>query len=359
VTLSDPLITHVEIRVLGTEYPRTVGRNARLGVHGTGGPTTIAVITTETGVIGWGLVEGPVGGTADVVGRSLSELLDPLTGVMDPAHLWLDVALHDLAGVVGDLPVYALLGAAGSRTVEVYDGAIYFDDLDPLERPRGVGVLLDECAADAARGYHNFKLKIGRGNRWMERADGDRRDIEITRMIRQAWPEAKILVDANDGYRCDGFLRYLEAVADCDLYWVEEPFLDDADDLAALRACRDAISPQTLIAEGETTPDVEALLPITAAGDVDVLLMDAISYGITRWRRTMPLLPDAAMASPHAWGHPLKTLYAAQLAAGLGRIPIVEGVPGRTVGIDTSAYPFVDGHLTVSDRPGFGLRLPE
>jgi L-alanine-DL-glutamate epimerase-like enolase superfamily enzyme len=220
-------------------------------------------------------------------------------------------------------------------------------------------VLLDECAADAAHGYRNFKLKIGRGNRWMDRDDGDRRDIEITRAIRQAWPEAKILVDANDGYSCDGFLRYLEAVADCELYWVEEPFPDDAADLAALRARRDAVAPGTLIAEGETTPDVEALMPVTAAGDIDVLLMDVVSYGITRWRRTMSELPAGAMASPHAWGHPLKTLYAAQLAAGFGRIPIVEGVPGRTIGVGTSAYRFTDGMLTVPDRPGFGLQMPE
>jgi L-alanine-DL-glutamate epimerase-like enolase superfamily enzyme len=255
--------------------------------------------------------------------------------------------------------VYALLGAAGPTTVEVYDGAIYFDDLDPNDHPRGPGVLLDECIADSGLGFANFKLKIGRGNRWMRRDDGDLRDIMITRSIRQAWPEAKILVDANDGYQLDGFLQYLEAVADCDLYWVEEPFLDNADDLAALRAARDEISPRTLIAEGETTPDVEALLPIAARGDIDVLLMDVISYGISRWRQTMPVLPEGAYASPHAWGHPLKTLYAAQLAAGLGRIPIVEGVPGITVGVDTSAYPFEDSFLTISDRPGFGLSLPE
>src|SRR3954451_11767398 len=106
VTISDPVITQVDFRVLHTVYPRNVGRNARLGGHGSGGATTAAVVRTENGDVGWGLVEGPVGVTADVIGRSLSELLDPVAGVTDPAHLWLDVALHDLAGVVADLPVY-------------------------------------------------------------------------------------------------------------------------------------------------------------------------------------------------------------------------------------------------------------
>jgi D-galactarolactone cycloisomerase len=218
---------------------------------------------------------------------------------------------------------------------------------------------LEQCRADVVLGHRGFKLKIGRGNRWMERTAGDRRDIEVTRAVREAFPAARILVDANDGYDLDGFRRYVDAVADVGLYWVEEPFLDDADDLRSLREHLDAVSPGTRIAEGETSPDVDALLPAARAGWIDVLLMDVLSYGITRWRRLMPALRDDRItASPHAWGRPLKTLYAAQLAAGLGGIDIVEGVPGDTDGVDATGYRFVDGALTVPDRPGFGLSLP-
>jgi D-galactarolactone cycloisomerase len=63
-----------------------------------------------------------------------------------------------------------------------------------------------------------------------------------------------------------------------------------------------------------------------------------------------------AWGSPHAWGRPLKTLYAAHLAAGLGNVDVVEGVPGTTDGVDLP--PVVDGVLTLTDRPGFGLDLP-
>jgi D-galactarolactone cycloisomerase len=359
VTLADPTITRVDVVALPTHYPRRVGRNARLGSHGTGGESRVAVISTDTRHTGWGLVEGPGGDVGDVVGHLLSELVDPATGTRHERHLWLDVALHDLLGVVQDLPVHALLGGRGDRAVEVYDGAIYLDDLDPDDAPRGPQVVLENCCSDAAAGYGGFKLKIGRGHRWMDRAAGDARDVEITRRVREAWPDAKILVDANDGYDLDGFCRYLDAVADVGLYWVEEPFPDDLGDLAALRRHRDAVSPSTRIAEGETAPDVDALLPVAERHDIDVLLMDVVSYGITRWRRLMPRLADAGVeASPHAWGRPLKTLYAAHMAAGLGGIPIVEGVPGRTDGVDASGYAFVDGYLTVPDRPGFGLPVP-
>jgi D-galactarolactone cycloisomerase len=357
---ADPRIRSVRLASLETRYPRTVGRNARLGSHGAGPDSDVAVLVTDDGRTGWGLFEGPPGDVARVEGRLLSELIDPATGVLDDAEHWLDIALHDLLGVVLDEPVHVLLGGRGTRDVAVYDGAIYFDDLDPDDAPRGVGVLVEECRADAALGYRDFKLKIGRGNTWLSREAGDARDIEVTRAIRDAFPDARILVDANDGYDRDGFVRYLEAVADVGLYWVEEPFLDDAEDLKALRAWLDAHSPKTRIAEGETSPDVAALLPVAAAGAIDVLLMDVMSYGLTAWRTLMPrLTADGVHGSPHAWGRPLKTRYAAHLAAGLGNVEVVEGVPGTVAGVDPALLAPVDGVLRLDDAPGFGIPVPD
>jgi D-galactarolactone cycloisomerase len=353
------VVTAVRTGTLRSVYPRTVGRNARLGSHGAGGESGVAVVETSSGHRGWGLVEGRMPDASALVGRPVAELIDPAEGVRDPSFYPFDIALHDLAGVLLDLPVHRMLGAAGSTTTPVYDGAIYFDDLDPADHPGGVPKVLANCEADAALGYRAFKLKIGRGNRWLDRRAGDRRDIEVTRAVREAWPDARILVDANDGYDLAGFLRYVDAVADCGLYWVEEPFLDDAADLARLRAHLDGVSPTTLIAEGETDPDVDVVLTVAGRGHVDVLLMDVMSFGLTRWRQLMPRVRGlGASASPHAWGRPLKTLYAAQLAAGLGSVPMVEGVPGHTDGVDTSSYRFSAGRLTVPELPGFGLPVP-
>jgi len=90
----------------------------------------------------------------------------------------------------------------------------------------------------------------------------------------------------------------------------------------------------------------------------DVALMDVIGFGLTAWRRVMPeLISLRVQASPHAWGIPLKTLYAAQIAAGLGNVITVEGVPGSTGGADTSGYSLIDGRISVPDGPGFGIPL--
>jgi L-alanine-DL-glutamate epimerase-like enolase superfamily enzyme len=252
-----------------------------------------------------------------------------------------------------------MLGSAGPKGVLCYDGAIYMDDLDPEGAPRGLPVVMENCAHDYGMGYRAFKLKIGRGHRWMEPEAGLRRDIEVTRAVRERYPECGILVDANDGYTCDGILRYLDAVADCNLFWVEEPFRENRDDLRRLVAFRDARCPRTLIADGESAPDVPFLLDLAREKLLDVLLMDIAGFGFTSWRALMPAVRETGVTtSPHTWGQPIKTNYTVQLAAGLGNVITIEGIPATTSGVDRGAYRMENGDLHVPDTaPGFGMTL--
>ncbi|WP_245941112.1 mandelate racemase/muconate lactonizing enzyme family protein [Thermasporomyces composti] len=313
-------------------------------------------VRTDQGGQGWGLAAGDLTDVAALVGRRVDELFDPKVGVVEALATPLDFALHDLAGRLLDQPVHQLLGGHGTRAVPWYDGAIYFDDLDPDEAPRGLDAVLANCRDDYALGFRAFKVKIGRGHRWMAPEAGRRRDVDVTRAVREAFPDCRILVDANDGYTCADVLDYLDAVADCDVFWLEEPFPENREDLRRLR--EHLADRGTLVADGESEPDVPFLLDLGKEGLLDVLLMDVVSFGLTRWRALMPRLAELGVrASPHAWGLPLKSLYAAQIAAGLGNVPLVEGVPGTTDGVDTSAYRSVDGVLHVPDAPGFGLDL--
>ncbi|MDN5688167.1 MAG: mandelate racemase, partial [Brachybacterium sp.] len=77
-------ITAVTTSPLRSRYPRTIGRNARLGAHGDG-PSALAVtVRTEAGASGWGLYEGPPVELTAAVGRPLEEVFDPASGVTDP-----------------------------------------------------------------------------------------------------------------------------------------------------------------------------------------------------------------------------------------------------------------------------------
>lgn len=351
-------IIAVESTRVRSRYPRTIGRNARLGAHGDGPDVLAITVRTDAGASGWGLYEGPEPDLTTCIGRPLEELFDPAAGVIAPDALPLDIALHDLAGRLLGLPVHTMLGGHGVSPVDCYSGAIYFDDLDPEESPRGIDGVLASCAADWDAGYRAFKLKIGRGNLWMPRDDGFARDLEVIRSVRAAYPDARLMVDMNDGYSPEQTVRFLDAIQDCELYWIEEPFAEHPEGLRAVREHLIRTGSKVLVADGEFDPDVDRVLDLARAGLLDVLLMDVLSFGFTAWRRIMPRVREIdVLASPHAWGHPLKTLYAAQLAAGLGNVPVVEAVPGFTEGVDATGYSLRDGALTLPSDPGFGLHL--
>ena len=351
-SLSGHRISSITTARVASEYPRAVGRNSFRGHHGSGDTHTVLVVETDRGLRGWGPALFDFD-PAPLVGRSLAELIDPDAGVVEPAAVGLDLALHDLAGRVLGVPVWAMLGGAGEPAVRCYSGGIYLDDLDD-----GLAAIERNLAQDHETGFRDFKLKLGRGYRWMPYQQGLERDIEVTRLTRELYPDAEILVDPNDGYSVGALTAYLEAVSDCRLYWLEEVFAERREDLKWLRGHLETLSWRPRIADGEFSPDVDWILRLAADGLIDVALMDVAGHGFTAWRRTMPaLVATGAKASPHAWGMPLKTLYAAHLAAGLGNIDIIEGVPGHTTGTDGDGYVLTDGRAILSDRPGFGIDL--
>lgn len=368
------VLTAIERRPFQRRYPREIGWNAQGGPHGRERTVHACRLTTDQGATGWAFAAAePDPREAGLIGRRIGDLFDPMAGTR-PEALSLDLPLHDLAGRILGQPVWRMLGAHGGATVPVYDASIYFDDLHPGGTDPGVAALLAACAAGVAAGHAHFKLKIGRGHRYMDRATGDARDIEVTRLVREAHPHARILVDGNDGYSPEGIIAYLEAVAGCRLYWIEEPFIEAADGLRRLREAVDRFSPATLIADGESRngrlqeppgttgkwqpSHLDELMDLAGQRLIDVLLMDVGALGFTAWRRILPgIRALGAQASPHAWSEPFKTCYAAQLACGLGGVPMVEGVPGCVDGVDDTGYRLRGGILGLPETPGFGLGI--
>lgn len=177
-----------------------------------------------------------------------------------PAHAALlaklggsDVALVDLIARAGKMPAYALLGSPARSRVPVYDSSLYMEDLLTHEQLQGVAYLDGrEVPTDPAmlpaikakwildhrpEGFRALKIKIGR-SRWMASADlALKRDIAVTRAIREAvGPDVDLMVDANKDYQAAPQLaaEYAAAVADDHLHFLEEMFPEtQTDDLIA------------------------------------------------------------------------------------------------------------------------------
>jgi L-alanine-DL-glutamate epimerase-like enolase superfamily enzyme len=300
----------------------------------------------------------------------IGDLIDPEAGVPEDGHGLLELPLYDLMGNILGKPVYALMGAAGPRDVPIYCGSVYFED---LESPKGIDYLLECCRQAYDTGYRAFKLKMGRGFTVMPHNEGLQRDIDVVRAVRKRFPDCRILVDANNGFTVADACRFVAETVECDLYWIEEPFLEERDGLLRLREQMEKVGCKALIAEGEGSTErppapgryggysqkqIDFLYALAAEKLVHVFVMDLGTTGYTRWRRIMPELKKAGvLASPHLWMWTPRPYYAAHLAGGVGNVCIVEGIPGKPDGADFSAYTFVDGKLRLPDAPGFGLRL--
>lgn len=353
-------IAEIKTLRIRNRYSRLNGKNSFRGEHGYGEEFLVKVLRTDRGAKGWGYYPGQADPHMDAVlkGKRVSELFAPDQGVTDVSALPYDFALHDLAGHILHLPVYEMLGGRGSGPVSCYDGAILMDDISPDECPGGIEAILKECADDAMLGYRDYKIKIGRAPKWMNWEEGLRRDIEVTRKIREAYPKAKLMVDANSVYSLQTMMRFIDEVADCHLYWIEEPFIENYEDDRRLKAYLNEKSPGTMIADGEADPDVTQLLSMAEAGIIDVIQMDIAGYGFTSWRKLLPVLESKKIKiSPHNWGLKIKTHYSAVMAAAYAFVPSVEGVIDETEGVDFSSYVLKDGKLTVPAAPGFGMDL--
>ncbi len=346
------------------QYPRQVGKNARLDIHGFGPRIEICTITTDKGATGWASLRGGFGNASRIIpeltGRKLSDVFRVAIGITDDKYLPFDMALHDLAGIVLNKPVYALLGRETPFTTKYYSGMIYFDDLEPAHAPGGIDRLLEECRYDYEYGYRQFKLKIGRGHRWMPYKEGLARDIEVTRKLAATFPDCDILVDGNNGFTVNEFIEYLKGIDGVPLFWIEEPFHETVDDYRKLRDWMAKANVKSLIADGEADPDPALLEELMQQKLMEVHITDIEGLGFTNWRKLMPqLVRHKVQASPHAWGSLLKSYYTAHLAGGLGNTVTIEGVTSTSDDVNLTGYKIKDGKLIPPATPGFGLELKQ
>lgn len=356
-------IDKIEYYSARTVYPRLLAMNAIKGYHGFGPTAWIAVIRTSAGAAGWGTLCRDIVSAREVesllLGKHLNEVFATDTGILLKELLPFDIALHDLAGRILEMPVSKMINPDAVSRVRAYDGAVYMNDLIPYSRNGGVERVLLDCEHDYCAGHRSMKIKIGRGNMWMDARPGMSRDIEVVKQVHRAFPDVALLVDANDGYTVDDTINFLEGVRNVPLYWVEEPFRESVKDYSALCEYLRLNRPGTLIADGESPTDISLLFDLAKRKLLDVWMPDVCDYGFTAWRNLLKeIVPLGYLASPHAWGEVLKTNCCLHLAAAYPQhIPIVETVLGYTEGVESEGYALSEGFFTLPSKPGFGMEL--
>lgn len=355
--------------------PRRAGCNARLGEHGADVVQPLARIAIDSGVSGFGWSEITRPEAERLLGLPLAaafgmrpeqfeaalHMPGGLAGGVVSAYHALEMPLYDLVGNLAGKPVYALLSdVAPSQPLRVpcYDTSIYIDDLAQVDDVAAADMVAAEAADSWASGHRAIKVKVGRGARHMPLMEGTRRDIAIIHAVREAvGPNARLMIDANNGYNFNLAKTVLAETADAHLYWIEEAFHEDAELYRALRAWIANTNLGTLIADGEGDA-APRLLEWAREGLIDVIQYGVCTPSYSRWLGLAPILDAWGVRSaPHNYGNPYGNYAACHLAPAIRRFEMVEWDEAVVDGLDASAYCIADGMVEVPNAPGFGLAL--
>ena len=124
------------------------------------------------------------------------------------AKAGLEMACWDLVTRISDTPLARVLG--GTRR-EIHSGVSL--GIEPT-----VDGILEQVEHYLDQGYKRIKMKIGPG-----------RDLAYLRAVRERWPEALLMADANSAYSLENpaHVAALRALDELNLMMIEQPLADD------------------------------------------------------------------------------------------------------------------------------------
>lgn len=183
---------------------------------------------------------------------SIHSQMDKMIAHNSSAKAAIDIALYDIMAKGANLPLFRFLGGV-SNVVET-------DMTISLNKPQ---TMAEEAKEHIRNGFRELKVKAG--------AD-DAQDIEAIRLIRQAAPEARIKVDANQGWSTHQAMRMLPVYAEARVTALEQPV--PYWDLDGLKYLRDR-SPIVIMADEScfSLQDAAKIAKLGAADMINIKLM--------------------------------------------------------------------------------------
>lgn len=276
-------------------------------------------------------------------------------GLMLGGRPWLvEAALWDLYGKNIDKPLWRHWGGTDGR-LELYAST---GETNTVERSPAQAL----AARDA--GFRAIKLRAHNMD-WHD-------DVRAVKAVRETVGDSmKILVDANQGWSLSPFgpkwdyttaFEYAQAIAEYGVHWLEEPL--DRFDFNGLAKLRRHV--KTPLAGGEMNQGLHEFTILFEKECLDVYQPDAtLAGGVLMAREVARMAQEHGVQfSPHTWTNGIGFAINAQIAASVPNCPILEfpyePTSWRPEARDAMLMePFlpVDGRLTLSEAPGFGIAL--
>ena len=359
-------------------------------------------LVTEDGIAGWSeydegfgapgvsaaierlaarVVGQPVGDHERIYAELYAATRPAAGGVVALAMGAIENALLDAKARTLGVPCYQLLGGRLRERIRVYwshcatwrinRAAWYKPAITDLDGVRAIGREVREKGFSAcktniflydAQGRNPTAWRPGFGVPNAPELNVERRVLHDLRMHLEALregtgPDVDILLDLNFNAKTEGFLKILRAIADLDLFWVEiDSYVPEA--LATIRKQ----SPHP-IASCETLLGLREFMPYFREQAMDVAIVDTPWNGVWQSMKIANLAEaqEVNVAPHNFYGH-LCTMMNAHFAAAVPNLRIMETDIDRLEWDDalfTHVPEYVDGHLLMPQRPGWGTEPVE
>jgi galactonate dehydratase len=317
------------------------------------GPRVYVRIDTNQRVSGWGEISALEPASADLLARSLFELLDGENPTRIE-HLWqklyrahrdmrggpqmvhtiagLDMALWDLTGKLHGVPVYRLLGGPTRERIRIY----------PTERAHKVPP-------------HGIYEPSGNP------ADINRMVEAIRTARRRVGPDGTVMFDAHCAVPPATLIQLAAALQPYDVLFIEEPAVPG--NIEVFKKLRQVI--KIPLAAGERDRTIWEFMPYLQHQALDILQPDvAHTGGITQMKK-IAILAEAYYTplAPHCTTSPLGATASLHVAASIPLFLIHETAPNviqwgeqfarKTWTIDR------DGYASLPQGPGLGVTIDE
>lgn len=247
----------------------------------------------------------------------------------------IDMALWDICGKQGKVPLWKLLGGFRQRVPAYASWTLWrHQDNDRLQA---------DAAKLVAQGWRAMKLRLGGGRTLAQ-------DAERARLVREAaGPDVQLMVDALWGLTATEGIRMADMLGELNYAWLEEPVREgDFAGIAHVKARR-----ALPIAGGERISRLQMVDQLVASVDHAILDVSHLG-GITQWMKAAAIVETANLPiSTHSYCVVSAHLLAAtRNAAWLESMdwwdPLFIGVPR-----------IENGAAVLSERPGLGMELNE
>jgi len=344
-------------------------------------PWILVRVYTDAGVVGtgesyWG------GGDAEVIDRMAPFLIgeNPLdidrlyehliqkmsgegsiSGKVVSAISGIEIALHDVAGKVLDVPAYQLLGGKYRDEVRIYCDCHAGDESEPESNAREAKRVVEELGYDALK----FDLDVPSGHE-KDRANRHLRGPEIQHKVdiveavtNEVGDKADVAFDCHWSFSAGSAKRLCAAIADYDVWWLEDPVPPENHDVQ--REVTQS-APTTPITVGENVYRKHGHRRLFEEQAVDIVAPDLPRVGGMRETRKMADLADTyyVPVAMHNVSSPVGTMASAQVAAAIPNSLAVEFHSyqlGWWEDLVEEEDLIQEGGMEIPEKPGLGVTL--